>query len=288
VVEAETVGPAQLARVNLDEPGSGASAGTLVELKDSQGKVMEALLLGRKHAREAGEGSRAVVAAEPDGRYILLPKDPRNVFLISDALAGLEPGPESWVNRDFFKVEKAKSVSLSFTNPANSWKIFHDGETSPWVLAGAKAGEALDGKRASMITNALAMPRFADVNPAAAAGTAVAGLDKPALLAIETFDHFVYTIKISPKGPDDNYRVMVEVAADIPAGDKTGRLRDKLKQERALATWVYTVNPWILDPVMRARAQILEGYQDDKTPDAASDAASAGKPKPAWTPRVIQ
>jgi hypothetical protein len=291
VVEAETVGPSQLARVNLDEPGQGTSSGTLVEFKDSHGKVIEALLLGKKHLHEQGDASHAVVAGEADGRYILLRKDPKNVFLISDGLAGVEPNAQAWENRDFFKAENVKSVSLAAPDPANSWKIFHDTESSPWVLADAKSGEVLDSKRALMITNALNSPRFADVAPAS--DLARTGLDKPMVLSIETFDHFAYTIKIGAKGPDDNYRVLVDVKAEIAgtgeATDRTAKLQAKLKQEQALTSWVYTVNSWVFDAVARDRAQILEGYKDEKAADAANNAASGAKQdKAAWTPRVIK
>jgi hypothetical protein len=297
VIEANTVGPSQLARVNLEEPGRADVGGTLVEFKDGQGGELEALLLGKKHYPDRGEASRALTTAEPDGRYLLLRKDPKTVFLISDALAGLEPRPESWLSRDFFKVENAKSISITAADPGNAWKIFHDTPSSAWTLADAKPGETLDAKRAQMITNALATPRFADV----ALASAAPGLDRPRTLSVETFDHFAYTFKISSKGSDDNYRVTFNVTAEIPEGgadagsktdkespDKNVKLPARLKQEQSLAPWVYLVNSWILDAVMRDRAQILEGYKDANGEAANTAASGQKKDKPAWTPRVIQ
>jgi Domain of unknown function (DUF4340) len=283
IMEADTVGASQLSRVNLDDPGQGSTSGILVEFKDADGKLLEALLLGKKHMPDQGDGSRALGAGDPDGRYILLRKDPRTVFLISDGLVSLDPHADSWLNRDFFKVESAKSISLTSTNPADSWKISRETDSSPWTIADAKAGETLDGKKLYMITNSLASPRFTDVVPPG--DPSVASLEKPMIVSVDTFDHFSYTLKISLKGADDNYRIKVEVTGQPSSSTNAARLQEKLKQEQSLSSWVYVVNSWILDPVTRARAQILEGYQD---PKPANTAETAPKQKPAWTPRVIQ
>jgi len=111
VVESETVEPSELGRVNLDEPGHGSESGTLVEFKDGKGKVLAALLLGKKHIPESSPSP--FNRGTPDGRYILLPSDPKDVLLISEALTSLEPNAQQWLSRDFFKVEKMKSISVT-------------------------------------------------------------------------------------------------------------------------------------------------------------------------------
>ncbi len=259
VVEAETVEPSQLARVNLDEPGKGSSSGTLVEFKDGQGKTLAALLLGKKHMRELS--SSPFASGTADGRYILLPDDPKDVLLISDALSSLQPNPQPWLSRDFFKAEKVKSVSMTATNAANSWKLARETESSPWVLVDIRPGEVLDTNKAALAVKSLGYPAFADI--ASNTAPAETGLDKPVVEAVETFDHFSYTLKIGAKSPVGNYYVTVAVTAEIPTADSAGKdetkkLQNKLKQEQALAPWVYLVGSWIMDPLMRDRAQLLK------------------------------
>jgi hypothetical protein len=53
------------------------------------------------------------------------------------------------------------------------------------------------------------------------------------------------------------------------------------------------VGSWIVDPLIRDRAQILEGYKDEKAADAGESAKPASKPGstqgiPGWTPHAIQ
>ena len=49
VVQSDPIGPSQLARMRLAEPGKGANAAVLLEFKDAQGKPLQSLLLGKKH-----------------------------------------------------------------------------------------------------------------------------------------------------------------------------------------------------------------------------------------------
>lgn len=298
VVQSEMVGPSELSHVELDEPGKGAGSGTLVEFKDAQGKVIEALLLGKRHILESSPSPLKI--GSPDGRYILLPGNPKEVLLIPDALNSLEPAPEHWLSKDFFKVEKIKAISLVSTNAANSWKFSRETESSPWVLVDARPDEALNTNQISLTITSLEFPNFVDI--ASITDPAVTGLDKPMVVTIDTFDHFSYTLKISLKGLDKVYYVTVAVTAEIPTGriagkdekpdekmkldkefqDQTKKLQDKLKQEQMLAPWVYVVNSWLMEPLIRDRSQFLMGKQEPKAegnaPATAKSDSSSGNP----------
>lgn len=283
VVEAETVGASQLAHVSLDEPGT-SRGGTLVEFKDGRGKTLTALLLGRKHMREQGESSHSITAGEADGRYILVRSDPKNVLLVPDALASLAPSPEIWLSKDFFKVERPKSITLTATNETDSWKLTRENDSAPWTLADGKPGEFLDTNKASRIASVLNSVTFSDVIPADA-GTA-ADLEKPMTMEVETFDGFAYTLKIARVSENSDH-LTVAVTARIPAGQNE-KLQEKLRQEQALASWVYVVNSWILDPLTQTRAQLLQGYRDEKLAAESKAATEAStKKKEGWTPGVI-
>jgi hypothetical protein len=274
IAQTEEIGPSQLGRLELLDPSKGDGSGTSLQLKDSGGKVLKSAILGKKHTRKSaqpqfGDGEF------PDGRYILLPNDTKEVVLISDPLSDIEAKPENWLDKDFFKVEKVKSVSLVSTNATNSWKLSRTNEsTGAWVLADTKPGEQLDENKISGVANSVSSPSFVDV--VVNAKPAETGLDKPTVVTFETFDGFTYTLNIG-KNSGDNYYLTMKVDANLPkervagkdekAEDKTKldkefadnhkRLEEKLKNEKAFEKWTYLVAKWTIEPLLRDRAQLM-------------------------------
>jgi len=255
VVQSEPVAPSQLAQVNLLEPGKGRGSGVLAEFKDAQGKLLVSLMLGKPHMPEQKKGSP--FAPSSDGRYVLLATDPQNALLVSDALSSLSPKPENWLSQDFIKVDHVKSVSRVAPESTNTWTVSRNTEESPWVLANAKPGEKLNDALVNGITGSMTVSIMKDVVPNP--DLAATGLDKPETLTFETFDHFVYSLKVGGKAPDGNRFMQVNVTADIPAGsdETTVRLREKLKQDQAFSPWVYVVGSWVIDPMLRSRSGLM-------------------------------
>jgi hypothetical protein len=288
IAQAEPIGSSQLGRMHLAEPGSGPDSATLLEFKDAQGKVLQSLLLGKKHTRKSERPSPYGDNEMPDGRFVMLKSDPHEVLTVSDPLNSVDPKPTGWLDKDFFKVEKPKSISFVSTNAADSWSLTRDTESSPWVLSNIKTNEAFDTNKVSSLSGTLSYPSFVDVAPEAA--PAKTGLDKPLVVTIATFDHFTYTLKIGAKTPENDYNLNVAVTADFPTErtpgkdekpddkkkldkefqDKLKPLQDKLRQEKALDGWTYLVNNWLIDPLIRTRAQLMVDKKDDKKQSAAA------------------
>jgi hypothetical protein len=296
IAQAEPIGSSQLGRMHLAEPGSSPDAATLLEFKDAQGKVLQSLLLGKKHTRKSERPSPMPYGDNeyPDGRYVMLKSDPHDVLTVSDPLNSVDPKPAEWLDKDFFKVEKPKSISFESTNAADSWTLTRDSESSPWVLQNVKKGENCDTNKTSSLSSTLSYPSFVDIAPDQA--PAKTGLDKPLVVSIATFDHFNYTIKIGSKTPENNYNLKVAVTADFPTErtpgkdekpddkkkldkefqDKLKPQQDKLEQEKKLDQWTYVVSSWLVDPLIRTRAQLMVEKKTDK-----KDAAATSEPTPA-------
>ena len=79
----------------------------------------------------------------PDGRYVMVGTGAKTVAVVSDPLSNLEAKPEQWLNKDFFKVEKIRSIAVAYPVATNSWKVTRDTETATdWKLADAKPERA--------------------------------------------------------------------------------------------------------------------------------------------------
>jgi hypothetical protein len=223
---------------------------------------------------------------------------------ISDALNTVDPKAADWLDKDFFKVEKPRAISFVSTNSTNSWMLSRESESAPWVLADLKPGEVLDTNKVSSLASTLSSPSFVDV--AAEAAPDKTGLDKPLTVTIETFDHFTYTLKIGHKTPENDYDLTVAVTADIPSArvagkdekpdektkldkefqEKTKTLQDKLNKDKSLANWTYLVNTWLVDPLIRDRAQLMVDKAGEKKEGAtATDDKAAPEPV---IPEIVQ
>jgi len=185
-VQSEQIGPSQLARMELVEPGKGEGSGTLVELKDKDGKVIRSMLLGKKQVKKTEGGSPFGGGDFPVGRWIINSAKPGTASLVSETFNEAEAKPETWIDKEFFKIEKIKSVSLTATNATNSWRVSRETESGEWKLADVKPGEVLDTNKVSSFGSLLSFPSFNDVATSSAKPEDT-GLDKPAVLKIETF-----------------------------------------------------------------------------------------------------
>ncbi len=296
-VQTEEIGSSQLARLQLLEPGQGTNGAVRVEFQDAAGKTVAALLLGKKHMRKGGGpspmgGMGGDDAGWPDGRWVQDASRPTLAALVSEPFTEVEGKPERWLNKDFFKVEKLKSIAVVHPEATNSWKVYRESEGGELKLADPQGEEVLDTGKASSVGNALAWPSFVDVRQEGA------GLEQPVVATLETFDGFTYTVKAAAAGgTDENYGLKVSVTAELTkeraAGadekpedkerldkefaDKLVKLGEKLKTEKGYEPWVYTVSKWTIDPILKKRHELL---QDKKAEGEAAQPGVGGAEAP--------
>lgn len=302
--QTQKVGPSQLGRFELNEPGKGDPAGTVVELKNKDGKSIASLLLGKKFLKKS-EGAPAEDPGFPAGRYVV-PVGGSNVTLVSETLDECTTTPESWLSRDFFKIENPKSIQLEGEGESRRWKITRENATADWKLEGAKADEQLDASKVSSAANAFSSPVIDDVM-APDSKPEETGLDKPSIVTIETFDHFTYVIKAG-KLAGDKYPVAISVKADLPkertpekdekpedkekldATFKTTqkRLEEKLAKEKKFETRNYLIEKTAVEFLVKERAGLLAekpAPEATPAPDTATTPPVAAPSTPAPPPQ---
>ncbi|MBI4661969.1 MAG: DUF4340 domain-containing protein [Verrucomicrobia bacterium] len=301
VVQAPKVGPSQYGRLELLTPDKGTNSGTLLDFKDKGGKTLQTVLLGKKYVRSGESSSQFGSGDWPVGRYVLVQSSEPTVAVVSDPLSDVEPKPDRWLNKDFFKVEKLRSISVVSTNATNSWKLARDTEGGDLKLADKNEGEEFETSKASSVGYALSSPSFNDiVSPETKPEET--GLAQPLVATLETFDNFTYTVKVGGKTGDDNYHLQVSVKADInqqrtPGKDekpedkekldkefqeKVTKQEDKLKQEQAYEKWAYLVSKWTIDPLLKDRKDFFAEKKEEKKeekPEEKKDETAAPKPE---------
>lgn len=296
-VQSEKAGPAQLASLHLAQPGQGTNSAVVVEFKGQNGGTLQTMLVGKPHLNKSGRASQFGEGEEglPDGRYIRTGGSDI-VAVVNDPLENVESKADGWLNKDFVRIDKVKSIEVDFPAATNSWKLTRETETGEWKLANAKPGEQLDPSKASGVSYPLSSPSFTDVMPGGK--LQATGTNAPTLVKVETFDHFDYTMHVGDK-TNETYHMTVAVTASIPKervpekgekpadkvkfdkvfNDNNQVLEDKLKQAQSFENWTYLVSSWTIDPLLKERAQLLAEKKPESKQEAAAAARAGEKPE---------
>jgi hypothetical protein len=292
------VGPSQLSRFNLLQPGSEktaqANTGTVVELQNADSKIITTLLLGKEFLRPSPQVPEA--PGMPQGRYVMpvsgsANAQASNVHLVSELLEDFKTSPQHWLDKSFFSAENIKSIELTGTS---SWKLTRaDATSNDWVLAEAKPEEKLDAAKVEQFGSVLSSISFTDVLPPSEK------LDQPDnTLRVETFDQFTYTLKIG-KARGEELPLAISVEANLPkertaASDEkpedkkrlddefaetNKRLSQKLLQEKGLENRIYLISNESLTSALKARADLLQPPPPKSTEQANSTTRDSDKKK---------
>ncbi|HSF22246.1 MAG TPA: DUF4340 domain-containing protein [Burkholderiales bacterium] len=278
VTQSEQVGASLLPRVELADPGAGEGGGTLIEFRDGAGKVLAGLVLGKKVLKK--DPMNPLPAAKdgvPAGRYVRIVGAKDTVVVVSDPLGKAEADPGRWLNKEFFKAERIRTLAAGPEGAGPHWKITRAEEWGQWKFAG---GGELNPSAAVAATNRLGALSFDDVTLDAAKEAG----GKPFLLVAETFDNLVYTVKLVRKGKGDEHYISFTVKGEPPksrvpekgekAEDKERRdkefaearkrLEERVTAERALSKWTYVIGGRELEPLLKTRGDMEAPRRDRK------------------------
>jgi len=270
VTQAETVGAGLFPRVELVEPGKSEAkegVGTLLEFKDKNGKTLASLILGKKVLKK--DPLNPLPSARdgvPAGRYIRISGSEDRVVVVSDPLNAAEAKPGRWLAKDFFKVERVKTLTVG-PEGAPGWKIARDVEWGQWKLAG---GGDVNASAAVSAVNALANISFADV------AVKREESEKPTVAVAETFDNLTYRVMLARRKGADEYYLNFDISGEPPRkrapekdekpqererrdkdfAESLKRLEERIAAEKALSKWTYVVQKSAVEALLKDRADM--------------------------------
>ena len=303
-VQEVKIGPSQLVRLDLLEPGHGSNSGTLVDFKDAKGKRLAALLIGKKYLRESDQ-SFAQGRSFPAGRYVMPEDGSHRVSLVTETFAQVDDKPERWLDRAFLKIEKPISIACAGPSPAMNWTLERSPGSSEWKLAGLTPDEQLDQAKAKQLASAIgSISSFVDVL-ASDAKPETTGMDRPTTFTVMTEDGFTYVIKVG-KEMDEHYPLTVVVSGNIPTTPastkdekteaktkldkefqtKRETLETKLAKEKKLEGRTYLVAKFGIEQIEKSRSDLLAPRMTPSpTPVPARPAKAPKTGNPGTRPR---
>lgn len=279
VTQSEQVGESLWPRLDLAEPGAAKDGvGTLIEFKDGAGKPLTRLVLGKKVLKK--DPLNPLPAAKdgvPAGRYVRVAGGKDTVIVVSDPLNSAEARPGRWLSKEFFKIERIRTLAVGPEGAAPGWKIARSEEWGQWKFV---TGGDLNPSAAVTAVNKLGSLSFDDV----VADVKGQATDKPVVAVAETFDNLVYTMRMAKKTGAADYLVNITVTGEPPKqraaekGEKKEetarrdkefaesrkRLEGRIALEKVLGQWTYVISGRELEPLLMSRADMLPPKRGEK------------------------
>ena len=278
--QVEPIGEKDRARLNLAEPGKDG-AGTAVTYKAADGKILAELLVGKKYFKKEPEGDSS--KAQGDGRFVMLPSDPNQVYIVADPLRVASANASDWLSKEGVGIERVKGLEVHPPEGTDGYRIERVTDGIDWKLeraAGVQtAGQKLDVSRANAASYSLSRIDIEDL----AAPDANTGLDKPTVITATTFDGLTYTLRVGNVANDKAF-VKIEVEgtpvrestppkAEEKAEDKARRekafsdekkkLEERVAREKSLKDYVLVVSARKLADTLKKRGDLLEQKKPD-------------------------
>lgn len=281
VTQSEQVGASLWPRVDLADPGKGAGAGTAIEFNDAAGKPLARLVLGKTVLKK--DPMNPLPSAKdgvPAGRYVRVADAKEMVVVVSDPLGKAEASPGRWLNKDFFKADRIRTLAVGPEGGAPHWKIARSEEWGQWKFAAG--GGDLNPSAAVTAVNKLGQLSFDDV----AADPKADAVAKAFVAVAETFDNLVYTVKFAKQAKGDDYLLKFTVTGepsktrapekgekpeeaarrDKDFAESRKRLESRIAAERALEKWTFVVAKGEVEPLLRSHAEMVAPKRGEKSP----------------------
>jgi hypothetical protein len=281
VTQVEPLGEKQRSRLDLAEPKADAkNAGTLLELKDKDGKNVTRLLLGKKVVKQSQTTAPTKGTPDPTGRYVVgAEKDA--VAVVPDPLSNVEGRPAPWLAKDLVRVHNAKTMTSLTGEGKVRWTVTRASESADWKAA--DGGPPVDNNRVQDLVSVLIYIALADV----ATDPSKAGFDQGVTLRIDTFHNTHYTLQLGRQEGDLRY-MRIGLTGDppktrMPGKDESAEDKEKkdkefednykgqlmqLEREGKLKDWTFLVRNSDIESLLRDRAQLLPQKKDEKAKSA--------------------
>ncbi len=206
----------QLGRLHLDDPGTGKTAATKVELFTAEGKALKTVHLGKAINAPGGEGNTSAFGGGgfPDRRFVMLDAKPSSAAVVDQTFSNANTDAADWINRtDFFDVKNVLSLAVEYSGAeaTNSWKLTRENTATNWTLIAAHDGEVLDPDKLNSFAQPLQSPTFNDVLTGDAANLGT----NATRITLGTEDNFTYTLTLGEPNADGEFPMQLTLTADL-------------------------------------------------------------------------
>ena len=262
VTQGIEAGPSLAPRFGMDENSSeAADHGITAVFKDSSNKQLATLTFGKNLDAAA---SQSPFGGGSTGRYVRNHADESGFYAVSEVFGTLSADPKGWLDDEFLKVEKIKTISL--TKPGSDedeWTLTREEEDKDFSFTDAFPGVKVDPATTGQLKSLFSYTRFEDIVPASEVEE-LATPEKLQKASITTFEGLEYTVTLQPAKPEEGaeesapktYHMTVAISGDLPKERK--KPADEKEEDAKKADEAFTERLASLEETME-KTKALEG-----------------------------
>lgn len=233
-------------------------AAMTVELKNSAGQPLAALVLGKTHMTTP-QGIRPEIGGMSSGRYVMPAAGGGSAYLVAETFSDLPTAPSAWIDKTFVRPGMPSRVEVR--SKGGQWMLSREAAGGPWTMEGLRKNQSLDMAKAMGIDSMFTSMAVADV-PDGPDDARVKPLEEnPVTVTADTFDGVRYVLTIG-RGDGDNLPVKVTAEAlpgeTEPAGEEAKKAREeKLAAAAKFKDRIVFIPRNFLAPFLSTRAELL-------------------------------
>ena len=229
VTQGIEAGPSLAPRFGMDTNSSEASKrGLTVTLKGTSDNLLAKVSFGKN--LEASAAPSPFGGSGATGRYVRNHADESGFYAVSELFSSLSAEPKDWLDEDFFKIDKIKTISV--TKPGSDdieWTLTRADEDAGFAFGEAFPGVKISPPAVAPLSSLFSYARFEDVVPSSEL-KARANPEKLRKVSIKTFEGLDYEIALQPAqatADASSYLLSVQVSGQLPEQRKAAETEDK-------------------------------------------------------------
>lgn len=248
-----------------------AGQGTVMSLKESSGKTLATLLLGKKLFRKGMiQSNDGMPPREGDvayGRYILAGD---TVMAMNEPLEFASANPAQWISKDLFRIPVAGSITSIGPDGKERFTLTKEGGIWGWP-----DGDHPDLQKAQDVASSLYLVQAKDI--VADPAKVQTGLDKPVTIRAVTPYGITYHVKLGNKADEHSYYMLFAMSGELSQNrpampgeapddkaksdkaylDQLPSFVEELNRERERTKWTYKMPRYPAEQLIRTREQLL-------------------------------
>ncbi|MFC5051564.1 DUF4340 domain-containing protein [Rubritalea spongiae] len=263
----------------------------VLTFKDAEGEVLETLFLGdliEASTQGLMGGSRNV------GRRVRLSSEPNTIYSLKDTFMSFSDDLQSWLKKDFIKVQGLKSVKVEAED--QSWSVVRESEEADFELQNLPEGKQAKASEMTSFKRLLSSARFNSVlGKQTWDDWEKENSDVSTRRAkLQTFEGFEYILNFAPQDSEDtngDYVLSVSVSAELAKERKAEKdeteeetkradkkfaeereqFEQKLAAEKACHPYLYLVSKSTLGSLLDDLETLTEEKKEDIPNEEATD-----------------